>query len=251
MRSVFSPRLRQRLELAAAALLTVALAAVLGTQAWLYHQRTLQTMTAINAPVSLAISSGDPNASESIELGDIDVSENGSQDYVFCVHGPSLENYVLQLAHTTNIPFTYTISYAELLDAEPADLTGVVAYTANDDTQTTYYYRKAESSAAVTASAATTEVPGRWLNLAASDATTRLANDSYHALTYGVYSNVQKNAEPLYWQSSAITPRTTPRTTSDEKFCDYYILTISWSELQNDRETDIVYLMAGYSAQNS
>jgi hypothetical protein len=245
MRSFFLPRLklRQRLELAAAALLTVLLAVVLGTQAWLYHQRTLQTMTAIHAPVSLSISSGDPNA-EYIELGDIDVSEDGSQDYVFCVHGPSLENYIVQLAHTTNIPFTYTIYYAELLADEPISLDGVVVYTANDDAQTTYYYRKTTS---ITASEGTTVVPGTWLNL---DEDTTLANSTHHAITYGNYSNVQKNAEPLYWQSSPITPRTTTRT-SEEKFCDYYILTISWSELQNDREIDIVYLMAGYSAQSN
>jgi hypothetical protein len=250
MRSVFP--LRQRLELAAAALLTVALAAVLGTQAWLYHQRTLQTLTAINAPVSLAISSGDPNASECIELGDIDVSEDGVQDYVFSVHGPSTESYIIQLAHTTNIPFTYTISYAELLDDAPADLTDVVVYTANDDAQTQYYYRKVASAATANASAATIEVPGKWLNLAASGAATKLASDSYHALTYGVYDSVQKNAEPLYWQSSAITPRSANYAgAGDEKFCDYYILTISWADLQNDRETDIVYLMAGYSTQNS
>jgi hypothetical protein len=163
-----------------------------------------------------------------------------------------LENYVLQLAHTTNIPFTYTISYAELLDSEPADLDGVVVYTASDKAQTRYYYRKVASVStdATQTTTATTLVPGKWLNSDTTDAATALADSAYHALTYGSYNNVQKNAEPLYWQSSALTPRSEVRT-SEQKFCDYYILTISWSGLKNDRETDLVYLMAGYSAQTS
>jgi hypothetical protein len=246
MRSVSPTQfgLRQRLELAAAALLTVLLAVVLGTQAWLYHQRSLRTMTAINAPVNLSISSGDPNASECIELGDIDVSQDGSKEYVFSIHGTASENYILQLAHTTNIPFTYTISYAELLNDGAAVPDDVVVYTAGDET---YYYRKIASAAAVTDSQSTIEVPGTWLN---PDATATLADKTYHATTYGTYGNVQKNAEPLYWQSSPITPRSKVNN-ADEKFCDYYILTITWSGLTNDRETDLVYLMAGYSAQTS
>jgi hypothetical protein len=247
MRSVFPTKfgLRQRLELAAAALLTVLLAVVLGTQAWLFHQRSLRTMTAINAPVNLSISAGDPtNASECIELGDIDVSKDGSKDYVFSIHGTASEKYILQLAHTTNIPFTYTISYAELLDDDDAVPDDVVVYTAGDET---YYYRKIASDAAVTDSQSTIEVPGTWLNL---NTTTKLADATHHALTYGAYDNVQKNAEPLYWQSSPITPRSMVNN-AEEKFCDYYILTITWSGLKNDRETDLVYLMAGYSAQTN
>ena len=77
------------------------------------------------------------------------------------------------------------------------------------------------------------------------DENTGIANGTYHEKTYGAYGSqfVQKNAEPLYWQSSpAITPAA-----AGNMFTDYYILEVSWDsdKVTNNKETDMVYLTAG------
>ena len=77
--------------------------------AWLYMQRSMETITKVNMPYALLIGAGDAKPIQQLELSNIDVS--GTQKYkdvVFCVYSEkqSKSNY-LQLAHTTNIGFEY------------------------------------------------------------------------------------------------------------------------------------------------
>ena len=97
----------QKRQLILALVTTALLAVVLGTLAWLHYSRNLQTITEIHVP-SLWLD----NIS-TVDLGEIDVenAENGlyRKRYVFAVVSNEKSPFLLQLAHTTNIPFTYTI----------------------------------------------------------------------------------------------------------------------------------------------
>lgn len=187
--------------------------------AWLYMQRSMETITEIKKPEILSIKAGDMQDIEKLELGTIDVSgDQKSKDVVFCVYSAEQgKRYYLQLAHTTNIGFTYSISKA-LPDAG-----GDITYLGKQ-------YKKDES------------LPGGYLNL---DVDQKHATNTYHATTYGEYGKVQQAAEPLYWKSNV--QETLPeKNTSGEFYVNYYILHISWDEtVQNNKETDIIYLMAG------
>lgn len=63
----------------------------------------------------------------------------------------------------------------------------------------------------------------------------------YHEETYGTYTNVQKNAEPLYW----LADRTANATTG----IDYYVLVVNWksgttADSVINKDTEMVYLSA-------
>lgn len=70
----------------------------------------------------------------------------------------------------------------------------------------------------------------------------------YHEETYGTYTNVQKNAEPLYW----LADRTANATTG----IDYYVLVVNWksgttAESVINKDTEMVYLSASLLTTNT
>lgn len=83
--------------------------------AWFTYQRRLTTITKINAPTALIIGAGQKESSQNIDIGEINVEdEAGKKDFVFSVYSDeSVSNYKLQIAHTTNIDFTYTVFPAQ------------------------------------------------------------------------------------------------------------------------------------------
>ena len=189
--------------------------------AWLYIQRSMETITEIKKPEILSIKAGDMQDREQLELGTIDVSgDRKTKDVVFCVYSAEQgKSYHLQLAHTTNIGFTYSI-YKASSPTEGGDVT----YLGKQ-------YKKGQS------------LQGGYLNLAEDQ---KHATKTYHATTYGTYGNVQQAAEPLYWKSDAQETLPNTKNASEEFYVNYYILHISWDEtVQNNKETDMIYLMAG------
>ena len=176
-------------------------------------------MTKVNMPYAIKIGAGDTQSIQQMELSNIDVSGGaGSKDVVFCVYSDKEAEYYLQLAHTTNIGFQYTI-YKASLDNEQ----GTIDYLENK-------YTQSETLA------------GSYLN---KKSETRYATDAYHPQTYGSYGKVQTSAEPLYWRSKS--QETLPAEPNSGEYCvNYYILHISWdAEIQNNKETDMIYIMAG------
>jgi hypothetical protein len=235
------PRFSKKMQLLLAAGVALILLMVLISIAWFYYQRGLQTMTKVHAPVKLYIAAGHQEDVANFYLGDIDVTQSTSKDYVFCVYGEPADDYILQLAHTTNIPFTYTIYKATESENETADT--AVTYVSEEDNKT-YYYKKKNATDTWTGESIQ-PVQGAYLNL---DVATNLATNQYHKDTYGDYAVVQDNAEPLYWQGTITEPlNDTDEDLPDNTFCNYYILTVSWEEgtVENDKETDIVYITAG------
>lgn len=192
--------------------------------AWLYMQRSMETITKVNMPYALLIGAGDAKPIQQLELSNIDVS--GTQKYkdvVFCVYSEKPEEkYYLQLAHTTNIGFKYEI-YKASRPAADASAADVVSYLGKQ-------YKKENPLA------------GSYLN---KDESSDNATNTYHEITYGKYDNVQKSAEPLYWKTT--NQETLPEKQDDTTYyVNYYILRILWDEnVQNNKETDMIYLMAG------
>ena len=192
---------RRSLLLIAALAGAIVLTLAAGTLAWLRYDRSLQTAAMIQVP-TLSIR-GSTDDAIPINLGEIDVSGAGSKAVIFRVVSNSGTRYLVQLAHTTNIPLTYTIY--------PASTSGTGSSVT--ESGVTCYYSAA--------------LGGAYLN----------QNGTQHEATYGTYEKVQKNAEPLYWQSEVQT---------SDAGDDIYVLVVSWSGgLQNDKETDMIYLTAG------
>ena len=189
--------------------------------AWLYMQRSMETITEIKKPEILSIKAGDMQDIEQLELGTIDVSgDQKSKDVVFCVYSAEAgKSYYLQLAHTTNIGFTYSI-YKTSAPTGDGDIT----YLGKQ-------YQQGES------------LSGGYLNLADDG---KHATNTCHATTYGEYGKVQQAAEPLYWKSNAQERLPETKEANEEFYVNYYILNISWDvTVQNNKETDMIYLMAG------
>ena len=189
--------------------------------AWLYMQRSMETITKIKKPEILSIKAGDMQDIEKLELGTIDVSGDQSKDVVFCVYSAEAgKRYYLQLAHTTNIGFTYSI-YRASMAAKGGD---IITYLGKQ-------YQKGE------------QLSGKYLNVAADG---KHATKDYHATTYGKYDKVQQAAEPLYWKSNEQEKLPNKQDANGEFYVNYYILHISWDKtVQNNKETDMIYLMAG------
>ena len=189
--------------------------------AWLYMQRSMETITEIKKPEILSIKAGDMQDIEKLELGTIDVSgDQKSKDVVFCVYSAEAgKSYYLQLAHTTNIGFTYSI-YKSSSPIEGGNITYLGKQYQQGDL-----------------------LSGGYLNLADDG---KHATNTYHATTYGKYDNVQQAAEPLYWRSDEQETLPETKEANEEFYVNYYILHISWNAtVQNNKETDIIYLMAG------
>ena len=186
--------------------------------AWFSRQRSMETMTKINLPYALRIGAGNTQPIQQLELSNIDVSKKKYEDVVFCVYSQGAnEEYYLQLAHTTNIGFHYKIYKASVQQD------GAISYLGNQ-------YSQGE------------ELAGNYLNVGAAG---KYATNRYHETTYGNYDKVQQSAEPLYWRSDK--KETLPGdANANALYVNYYILHISWDDtVQNNKETDMIYLMAG------
>ncbi|MBO4432109.1 MAG: hypothetical protein J5852_01120 [Clostridia bacterium] len=156
---------------------------------------------------------------------DVEADDADYYDYVFCVYGSMVSGYRLQLAYTTNNQFSYEIFHA---NESTVTSEGAVAYTTHTDTPQTFYY-----------SANGAAISGSFLN----DTTIsgeKLANSTKHTETYGSYNNVNKYAEPLYWQTTNM-----EHGYISGDFINYYILRVNVGDKAvNDRETDVICIAA-------
>ena len=131
-----------------------------------------------------------------VALGDMDLSQPGKKESIFRIASNKGTHYILQLAHTTNLPLNYTI-YKLSSASDPSRGTALAGN-----------YRNGDGS---------------------------LADGTLHSATYGNYNQVQKNAQPLYWQSGV-------QTSSGVEF---YVLVVTWDAGANNKETDMIYITAG------
>ncbi len=183
-----------------------------------------------------------------------------NQKYVFSVSGSNTTSYRLQLAHTNNNQFTYTIYPATQYSSENSVPSGtdpddIVPYALNTGSHTensiqvtsdpyndtvdegkTKYYVKSSSS-----------LPGEYKNNKSGTTNNLIkAQESsyYYEENYSSMTNVQEDDIPSYWQSDSISVVSD----ANKKFCHYYILVVAWPNKNNvtieKKETDMVYITA-------
>lgn len=248
--------------------------------AWFAFSSRVETLTKIKAPSTLDIKSGHAYSIEYLDLSDVDVTEldgggtTGHKDYIFAVKaGNNISAYDIQIAHTTNIPFTYTLYRAnelgnsdELASIPVGNVTSFEYQPEGASTKTIYYYGYASATA-------TKEQENKDVdNASAAELTlTSLNPDTEDQTYYGrllakkndsknIYSNYTKYnsndkpeiyAVPLYSQRKNIS-------TWDAE-ADYFILRLSWdtsaggnfaewNAATNNKETDMIYISAKASA---
>lgn len=220
----------QKRQLVLALVVSCALIMVLVSLAWLNHTRSLATATKVHVPTLWIDNIHGINA---MNLGEIDVQDteettstgNPCRRYVFAVKSNVAQPFRLQLAYTTNIPFNYTLYQARETGTKDGSCVQVGTY---------FYAYGAPMS------------PERLM-------TTH--NETYQSVDSEgnkiVYKNVHNDAKPTYWISSPQTLDSGDRTegsyvTEDSPYYTrYYVLEINWdSSLKNNKETDLVYLLA-------
>lgn len=208
------------------------------TYAWFRQSYSLSTVAKIKASIRLDLAAGNGEDASRFQIGTVDTTGDGvtHKDYVIAVKKDKPANYILQIGHTTNIPFTYTLYKAK------EDNSGTVIYVGADNI--TYKYKKSDPD----------PVRGKYWNKISGDKILANSTGTYHEQTYESYSKIQENAEPLYWQSTDTLGDT------KDSLIDYYILTVSWAKRPaeqtkdeandkykyiddiEDKETDIVYI---------
>lgn len=213
---------KKKRQLVIAVSLSVVLLVALPVYAWFTHKRSVALTTKINAPTQLYITAGNKESVANLEMADIDVENGSYKDFVFGIGGTDVQQYQIQLAHTTNIPFEYEIYRAKSVQEADKD-DDTVVYVSNEVNKTFYYNIDGD------------KISGNYLNQNGSEI---LANNTLHQKSYDSYGNVQKNAEALYWQSTDLSV-----TDTEDPFCDYFIIRVKWNDkVQNNKETDMVYL---------
>ncbi len=281
---------KKKIQLAAAITLTALVLIAMPVLAWFASRKQTATVININAPTTINIESGNREPVEMINLADIDVEEIDDQgtlvsegDYVFCVTGKYLQKYDLQIARTTNIPFTYELyrvggtdgsnDYTGMVLAgittEPTVGSGysVASYRSVMDNMTYYYPYKTAAVNNSDTSASDYRKYGKitgslgsdegYLNPTTSDGETigdgsttadgKTFHERNYSITGGTYDDVNKYAEPLYWQARKL-PISGQIT--DGGFVDYYVLKIKWDNtFKNNKETDMIYITARKSVE--
>ena len=206
----------------------VLVVAISGTLAWLTYVRKIQTATLVDVP-EIYLEGPEDAVSQLIPLGDIDVTNGTSREYVFRIVTNKDNQYRIQFAHTTNIDFQYTIFPAQKGEGGGSSRIDYLGNQYTFDTGKT--------------------LSGGYLN---RNEGTGLAFETgtYHDKTYATddalgaaYIKVQSNAEPLYWRSADSIAFPAERN-EEGYYINYYVLRVSWGEsLVNNKETDMVYLM--------
>lgn len=204
--------------------------------AWMFSDKRLSAYAPVSSPELLNIGAGHRDAENGtfediryMYFDGLDAKDEEYFDKVFCVYGKGVEKYKIQLAYTTNNPFTYEIYPASESEVYSAT---AVAYSTHQTPSVTYYY-----------SINGEVISGNYLNKTVENGKT-VANDEYHSLTYDYnessYDNVNEFAEPIYWQTSSAETGS-----EDADFVNYYILRVHKNGKENnDRETDVLCIAA-------
>ncbi len=239
----------KKVQIIVAAFMTMVFLIAVPVAAWFSYQRKMITMAKINSPAKLTLMSGHREDIIEFKLSGIDVGEGvaGSKDFVFGVEGKDISNYKLQLAHTTNINFDYSI-YRAIED----DTNGTVRYTTADGSTVKY----------IKADLVLGDNSGTFVGERINGDTTGgrlIGTANYENKSYKGTDQLQDFAQPLYWQTGVINSKATyngktyndylgETCRSDKEFLNYYVLHIDWDEnVVNDKETDLIYITAQVS----
>lgn len=256
---------RQKTEFIIASALTVAFMIALPVYAWFASNKNLETITKIKNPGEIVIRAGkrtgqtEADPIVNFEMKDIDIESiaaGKTQQYVFSVlPGDVNIGYDIQLAHTTNIPLTYTLYKATMpdtstmTDAQKAAL--AVYYPRNNKSDITYYQKDGAALSMTTLNADN----GAYGRVIAKQDDTNDSHNSY-SQTYVNGDRPEIYAVPIYMQT--VNPIIHPSDAADDY--DYFILELSWDTVtasddafadwnagKNNKETDMIYITASRS----
>ena len=213
------------------------------TAAWFCNQYRLSTIGRIHTPTYISILAPGDTSIQSIDLS-YDKSEvhNGRVELKrpFVIRSES-QYYDLCIAHTTNISGLKISLY----EAEANGSQGNAYLAGITEKGTPYYWNQKTGTDLFT--------EGRYLNpLKNQSAPLADPGHAAHGETFRLtedtaYSNVQKNAEPLYWVRKTF--EGSKRAPEDKYYYTNYILEITWNE--TDKETDMMYVIAQTSDGNN
>ena len=218
------------LAIVVAAILLVSL-----SYAWFFNRADMATLLEIKPPSQIAILG--PGGSNRVSMtldytnADKDADNKVMIRRVFCVQ--SKDNYMLEIAHTTNLKGLTFQLYEATEDAG-----GTVTDVTDGGESYTYKYDVNKP------------LLGTYINQdtdAQASPAYKYANNMKHDKNYETGENVQIHAEPLYWK---VIPTLTPSAADKDKVTidgaeyhrTYYVCEISWTE--TTKETDIFYILA-------
>jgi hypothetical protein len=282
--------LSKKIQLITALVLTLAIVIAAPTFAWFRYQRSIVKFFKIDKPNPLFLSAAHREDSINFEIDGIVIDEilvdgegqpirDGEdkeqkityKDYVFCVTGEAIRSFIIQIAYTTNNPFTYHVYAAKELSEKPVISPGVpvdfVEYTLTGEPQegvpvlsgAIYHSDASEGDVLYYQIDNTVEeadgvidsngmYPGTYLNStdgSLADNDTNGSSGTYLILGYGEYGNIQQDARPVYWQARNVASTPGEHNANKEPFCRHFILRIGWADGTIDtksKETDIVYI---------
>ena len=274
-----------KIEIIVALILTIAMCVAIPVYAWFTNQKKIAELAKIKAPDELYINAAHKEDIINLDMTSVDVTkkytttDNGvltehditSQSFVFSVSGEWVNSYTLQIEHTTNNPFKYTICEGEIYksiaemkvkhsDCEDRNDDGSLKYI---EYRATNVYDTAEMQKITNwgDDGLTIETgqlyyiwigdevknknnqTGGYLNQKGSGTDNRYANDTYLEKSYESGTKYQKYAKPLFWQLKNIKASETKA-----PFYNTYVIKIDWTGVNNitdyKKETDIFYISA-------
>lgn len=298
--------LNKKVQMTLAFILTVALLVSAPSLAWFSYKRRIVKLQKVEAPNVLVLSAAHREESKCFEINGINADDTAKnirlqtiqeqvgtdpetgdpiyrdqkatyKDYAFCVTGDAVDKFTIQLAYTTNNPFTYKVYAAKELTAaelssqlsnvsdntpldyvaytiqgqpveiqetplaELLDLSGAEYHLAN--TPDVLYYRIDTSINEGNNNLNNGQYTGAYLN--SSNGTDATPNGIDYERAYGSYTNTHSDAKPVYWQATNVSAIPGSVNTEKAPFSRHFILRVSWpagSFDNTDKETDIVYL---------
>ena len=276
MRRVRKRSVSKKVRLAVALSLTVAVLIMAPVYAWFSYQRKAAEMYKIEYPNSLYINAAHREDRRYFNLDGINVNEykmNATGDdfeydenhnliqireqyYVFSVSGSNTRSFLLQMAHTNNNKFTYTVYEATQYDnkneaetAADGDDTRLVTYKQHAGSHTENNiqvigdeYVDSATSDLYYVRAANPISNGSYLNVSGNAPYPADTSGVYYSKNYGSNTNVNLYAVPSYWQ--ALINLTDAEIDANKQFSKYFILKVSWGDEQTSqvgKETDMIY----------
>ena len=203
---------------------------------WFVENRALSTIGKVEGPIMLKIKGPNQTAMEQMDLtydADKDtVSGDGTvtRRRAFCVESQG-KGFELQIANTTNITgLTINVFRATDVTSTPGESPDVVGRDG-----LTQYYAWKKSGDPIDGFQTINEEGATGI------ATSEKNDGNYDASTFGDYSNVQKNARPLYrWKRIDEGDLDDRSATGATK----YIIECTCPKASNTKETDVIYIIA-------
>ncbi len=286
IRKINNMALKEKIMLITVAFLSILLIITIPTLAWFNHQRQIAEVQRIKSPNLLYISAACAEDVKYFDISTIKVSDKvgapTSQMFPFAVAGEYVTSFTLQFAHTTNAPFLYSIYYGEIIADENGDIcktetdarneiirrnsiqgatqvnfdTDVIEYEVKeawseieDFDRDINYELAADDTVYILKGECIKDgtLVSDYLNAVVDTDGRFIANNTYHSDTYTTYNNVNKYAEPLYWQKSGIPSVPDSSSWGSHPFFKTFIIEVSWDPdemINKNKETDMLYLSA-------